>query len=94
MWYYDSQIISRPKTMVISNITYPKGIFRPRVAYGLNFYIPRFQTVSLDLGANIKVSEKLFISLTSEFEFNSSLLVVPQSKFSQSFKVGLFTHIK
>ena len=28
MWYYDSQIISRPKTMVISNITYPKGIFR------------------------------------------------------------------
>ena len=28
MWYYDSQIISRPKTMVISNITYPKAIFR------------------------------------------------------------------
>jgi len=28
MWYYDSQIISRPKTMVISDITYPKAIFR------------------------------------------------------------------
>ena len=28
MWYYDSQIIKTPKTMVISNITHPKGIFR------------------------------------------------------------------
>ena len=28
MWYYNSQIIKTPKTMVISNITYPKAIFR------------------------------------------------------------------
>ena len=28
MWYYGSQIIKTPKTMVISNITHPKGIFR------------------------------------------------------------------
>ena len=28
MWYYDSQIISRPKVMVINDITHPKGIFR------------------------------------------------------------------
>jgi hypothetical protein len=28
MWYYDSQIIRTPKTMVISGITHPKGIFR------------------------------------------------------------------
>ena len=28
MWYYDSQIIASPKTMVISDITHPKGIFR------------------------------------------------------------------
>jgi hypothetical protein len=28
MWYYDSQIIKTPKTMVISGITHPKGIFR------------------------------------------------------------------
>ena len=28
MWYYDSQIIKTPKTMVISDITHPKGIFR------------------------------------------------------------------
>ena len=28
MWYYDSQIIKTPKTMVIGGITHPKGIFR------------------------------------------------------------------
>ena len=28
MWYFNSQIIKTPKTMVISDITYPKGIFR------------------------------------------------------------------
>ncbi len=28
MWYYNSQIIKTPKAMVISDITYPKGIFR------------------------------------------------------------------
>ena len=28
MWYYNSQIIKTPKAMVISDITYPRGIFR------------------------------------------------------------------
>ena len=28
MWYYDGQIIKTPKTMVIDDITHPKGIFR------------------------------------------------------------------
>ena len=28
MWYYNSQIINTPKAMVISDITYPRGIFR------------------------------------------------------------------
>jgi hypothetical protein len=28
MWYYDSQIIKRPKVMVIAEITHPPGIFR------------------------------------------------------------------
>ena len=28
MWYYNSQIIKTPKTMVIDDITYPKAIFR------------------------------------------------------------------
>ena len=28
MWYYNAQIIKTPKTMVISDITYPRAIFR------------------------------------------------------------------
>ena len=28
MWYFNSQIIKTPKTMVISDITYPRTIFR------------------------------------------------------------------
>ena len=28
MWYYNSQIINTPKTMVISDITHPKAIFK------------------------------------------------------------------
>ena len=28
MWYYNAQIIKTPRTMVISDITYPKAIFR------------------------------------------------------------------
>ena len=28
MWYFNSETIKTPKTMVISDVTYPKGIFR------------------------------------------------------------------
>ena len=28
MWYFNGEIIKTPKTMVISDITHPKGIFR------------------------------------------------------------------
>jgi len=28
MWYYNAQIIKTPRTMVISDITYPRAIFR------------------------------------------------------------------
>jgi len=31
MWYFNGQTIKTPKTMVISDITYPKGIFRDSV---------------------------------------------------------------
>ena len=69
---------------------YPKGIFRPRIAYGLNFYIPSFRTVSFDLGANIKLSKTLFLSITSDIEFNPTKLIVPSSFFSHSMKLGIF----
>ena len=73
---------------------YPKGIIRPRLAYGLNFYRPRYQTVSFDIGTNIKLSETFFLSLTSDIEFNSTLLILPRSLFANSFKFGLFINLE
>lgn len=73
---------------------YPKGIFRPRIAYGLNFYIQSYLSVSFDLGANIKLSKALFLSVTSDIEFNTTMFIVPNSFLSYSLKLGLFWSIK
>lgn len=73
---------------------YPKGIVRPRIAYGLNFYIPSdYRTVSFDIGANIKLSESFFLSATSDIEFNPTMMIVPKSILSYSLKLGLFLSI-
>ncbi|MCU4163777.1 hypothetical protein [Carboxylicivirga caseinilyticus] len=69
---------------------YPQGIFRPRVSYGLNFYIPGYQSVSLDIGANIKLSETFFLSATADIEFDPSVIIVPNSMICHSFNLGLF----
>jgi len=73
---------------------YPKGIFRPRIAYGLNFYLPGFQSVSFNIGTNIKLTEKLFLSATSEIEFNPMVLIIPKDLLSYSLQLGLFWRIK
>lgn len=70
---------------------YPKGFLRPRIAYGINFYIPSsYQSVSLNFGANIKLTENFFLSTTSDIEFNPTLLIVPKSILSYSINLGLF----
>lgn len=73
---------------------YPKGILRPRIAYGLNFYMPSYRTVSFDIGANIKLSESTFLSATSDIEFNPAIMILPKSMLSYSLKLGLFFNIK
>jgi hypothetical protein len=73
---------------------FPKGFLRPRVAYGLNFYMPSHRTVSFDIGANIKLSETFFLSATSDIEFNPTMMIVPKSMLSYSLKLGLFLNIK
>lgn len=69
---------------------YPKGFFRPRFAYGLNFYKQNYRSVSFNLGGNLKISKSLFLSAASDIEFNPTLLIVPKSLFSYSFQFGLF----
>lgn len=74
---------------------YPKGILRPRFAYGLNFYIPSYRSVSFDIGANVKLSETIFLSSTSDIEFvPSQMIIVPKSFLSYSIRLGLMINLK
>jgi len=73
---------------------YSKGIVRPRIAYGLNFYIPNYRTVSFDIGTNIKLSETFFLSATSDIEFNPTEGFFPKDLLSYSLKLGLFIALK
>lgn len=73
---------------------YPKSFIRPRIAYGLNLYIPSYRTVSFDIGANIKLSESSFLSVTSDIEFNPIMMIAPKSILSYSLKLGLFLSMK
>lgn len=73
---------------------YPSGLFRPRFAYGLNIYFPVYQSVSFNLGGNIKLTENLFLSVTSDVEFNPTLVILPKDLLSYSFMIGLFVNIQ
>ncbi len=68
---------------------YPKGNFRPQIAYGFNFYIPGYYSVSLNLGGNIKLTEKLFLNASTDFEFNPTMLLIPKSFLANSVQIGL-----
>jgi hypothetical protein len=72
---------------------YPNGWVRPRAAYGVNFNSELMQTVSFDLGVNIKLTNRFFLSLTSDVEFHSQLLIVPEELLSYSFKMGVLLNI-
>jgi len=72
---------------------YPKGIFRPRISYGLNYYFKEIaNTISVNLGGNIKLYENLFLSTTTEFQFVplEFFQLAPRSMLSYSVRVGLF----
>lgn len=73
---------------------YPKGIFRPRLAYGLNICKQMYQSVSLNLGGNIDISGSCFLSITSDIEFEQFVLFVPQELLSYSIQIGFFIDIK
>ena len=71
---------------------YPKGIIKPKLSYGLNFYFPKYplySTVSLNLGANIKLLNSLYLSLTSDIELDAAMMVMPIHLKAYSFNIGL-----
>lgn len=72
---------------------YPKGIIRPLFAYGVNIYYI-YAAVSVNVGANIEITESLFLSAASEIEFSQEMLIVPKDLISYSLRLGLFMKIK
>jgi len=68
---------------------YPKGIFRPRFSYGANLSNVGSHSLSSDLGANVKLSESLFLSVSSEIEFYG-IFIIPQDYMSYSLNLGVF----
>jgi hypothetical protein len=69
---------------------YPKGIVRPKFAYGITFYKPLDQSVSLMGGLNIKLNNSLFLTTNYDIDCNQTEVpFFPKSIVSQSFSIGL-----
>ncbi len=66
---------------------YPKSIIRPKIALGMNFYDPAYQTVSLMTGANLKLNKSFYWSFEGDFDFmpSNKFMLVPKKLFSESF---------
>jgi hypothetical protein len=79
---------------------YPKGIIRPKFAFG--FYLNRphnqhlFTTVALMGGLKININKYLGIAIDYDIDFipNNMAVIVPEKLFSQSILAGLYLSIK
>jgi len=71
---------------------FPKGIVRPRFAYGMNLFLPNYYPLStLNFGGNIKLNSKLFLSAVADLHFKQAeVFFVPKNLFGSSFHLGLF----
>ena len=70
---------------------FPKGIFRPKFAYGINLYHPFYQSVSCMAGINIQFDTSMFFSLNYDFDFKpmESFWLFPNTLISNAFSIGL-----
>ncbi len=68
---------------------YPKGSVRPRLSYGINFYDTIFQTVSFNIGTNIKLNNSFYLSATSDIEFIPLIMIFPHDLLSYSLNFGI-----
>ncbi len=72
---------------------YPRGFIKPRLSYGLNFYYPSYRSVSFNFGANIKLNNSLYLSATSDIEFNPLIMVLPHDLLSYSLHIGIIFNL-
>ncbi|TLX75190.1 hypothetical protein E9993_09825 [Labilibacter sediminis] len=87
--YTDGEVINFRKIPLHVEYVYPKGFLRPTFSYGLNLYSLVGHTVSANIGANLKVSNKLFLRVNSDFEFFTNTLIIPNEYFGYAVNVGL-----
>jgi hypothetical protein len=71
---------------------YPKGIIRPKAAFGVNLYKPIWQTLAITGGLDIKVYKALYVSLNCDFDFvpDENFGLLPRDFFSYSILPGLY----
>ncbi|MDD5185383.1 MAG: hypothetical protein PHS84_09005 [Paludibacter sp.] len=97
-YYFKTGLIflSAPGTGIISPFTkipfqfeyqYPKGIFRPRIGFGLNFYnfyiVNMFSTLTASPGCMLKLSKNIYLTLNYDFELAINYnAIMPLDRFS------------
>ncbi|UZR94479.1 hypothetical protein [Chondrinema litorale] len=71
-----------------------KGMIKPRLAYGFNFYEPLPNITALNVGITSKLYRSVGLSLNTETEFKNQMLVLPKKLFSFNASIGLLFKIK
>jgi len=66
-----------------------RGKVRPHLAYGLSFMPNLSPCVVLSGGVSFRISKKIYFNLSTDVEFLSEYLIVPQAYLSHSFNGGL-----
>lgn len=68
---------------------FPKGIVRPKFAYGIVIYSPYIQTTSLSAGFNIKLYKSINLGINYDIEFIPNFFFIPNDIFSHTILAGL-----
>ena len=71
---------------------YPKGIVRPKLAYGINLYKPFNYSVSLMPGLNIMITKSVFLEINyyADFQPYYKFPLIPDKVYSFGFLSGLY----
>jgi hypothetical protein len=73
---------------------YPKGIIRPKVAYGISIYQPFNQAVSFMGGVNIKIYKPVYLSFNYETDYTPrDVFLLPQYFISKNLSSGIYVEL-
>jgi hypothetical protein len=75
---------------------YPRGIIRPKMAFGINLYKPFYQSVAFMGGVNIKLHQSVYLVFNYDIDFNPNekFPLFPVEVFSQSIMTGFLLKFK